>query len=172
MNKNKKGFTLIELLVVIAIIGLLASVILASLSSARAKARDAKRVSELREIQKIMAVNAVDKAHTPVNGGCAQLVSNWLPLNVCTQWDNATGPMTGFNNYSDPLITGSSPVCQTASLAPCQYGYKVFANSLLSASRNFEICAWLETDYGPRKGQGPGLISINSTDGSLIVGCP
>ncbi len=172
-KRKARGFTLIELLVVIAIIGILASIVLVSLTSARAKARDARRVSDLVQISKIMVLNA-DPEVLLGGGGVA---SNSVPYVAV----RLVSTPAGFAPFTDPqaIITGTSPtpVCQGASGTPstalCNYSFSTFLASPRASTRNYQACAWLESNYGPRaSGATGGLISVSDESGGTpIAGC-
>lgn len=163
---QKSGFTLIELLVVISIISLLASVVLTSLNNARAKGRDAQRLAELQNVAKYMALNS-DPEVNVTGGGCAVGSVDRVRLSGCTT-------PTELSAYRDPQTP--APICQGASATtpsvagtPCDYGfYRNYGTG--PTTRRFNICAMLETDAGPRKGLGAGLIQIDET-GTISAGC-
>jgi prepilin-type N-terminal cleavage/methylation domain-containing protein len=172
-KRKARGFTLIELLVVIAIIGILASIVLVSLTSARAKARDARRVSDLVQIGKFMAVNA-DPEVLLGGGGVASLTDPYVEVRLVST-------PAGFSQFYDPqaILAGPSktPECQGASATPstalCNYSFSTFLGNPRASTRNYQACAWLESNYGPRaSGATGGLISVSDeSSGTPIAGC-
>ena len=187
-TNSTKGFTLIELLLVISIIGLLSSIVFTSLLAARQTARDSKRVSDLHQLATLMGQNA-DPAIGFAGGGCgqssAQVIAGgvyYYKLSAC----NATPTIaTTLAQFKDPTATGATLACKgnsdtspTPAGTTCDYSLRAgLTGSDLSATqgdttRNFEICAMLETPYGPLKGTGAGgLISVTQNNINPKAGC-
>ncbi len=158
-TSEHQGFTLIELLVVIAIIGLLASIILASLNTAQQKGRDARRVTDMQQIGQAMLINdsSTGTALTCTSGTGTGLISG------CT----GTGlSLSGYNDPSAPAACGTTKPT-VASTQTCNYTVYYTGTA---TTRNYEVCAVLETGSGTlTKGA---IYVASSTAGAVLQGCP